>query len=108
MIQLAECRYCGEYRRAALREINDTIICYNCSSYAINKTIARCHLCEKMLPCEVHHVYGRRKSPLTIPLCCNCHRYVETTKVKRVVSEYFPSVCILFFLQEMVRDLLTF
>ncbi len=105
MIQLTECAKCEEYRRAALREIDDTIMCFNCSPYASNKPIARCHLCEKVLPCEVHHVYGRRKSPLTIPLCCNCHRHMETEKVRRVVSEYFPSVGILFILRELVISL---
>src|SRR5579864_3456160 len=89
MSHLAECTICGEYRRGTLRQLGSKIICFNCSNYAENKVLDRCTLCDKDLPCEQHHVYGRRVNPLTVPLCCNCHRWNKGPETILFVNNLF-------------------
>lgn len=105
MIQLAECVQCGEYRNGTLREIKEKPFCYNCATYADNKPMQRCFLCNGMYPSENHHVLGRRNSPLTVPLCCNCHRWVENTpEVKLLLAEHLPLLEQIFSLRALTGE----
>ena len=75
----ASCYLCGEYRKSALRLNGEKVVCYNCSSYAENRQQEYCLSCNTLLPCEKHHVYGRKVNPLfCVWLCVNCHRYIES------------------------------
>lgn len=68
-----QCAYCPERRYHALRIIDGVTVCFNCSPYAARRKIMTCYVCKRELPCEMHHVKGRKYND-TIPFCLNCHR----------------------------------
>jgi hypothetical protein len=92
MIHLAECVHCGEFRYGTLRDVQGEILCFNCSDYADTHTRALCLLCGRIRPCEMHHVYGRRNDPLTVPLCCNCHRWDKGLMIIRWMNDIAQSL----------------
>lgn len=67
----ANCKQCGEFRKAALRK-SEATLCHNCA----DKTHANgfCWICRRNhLPLEHHHLAGRKHASLTVPICLNCH-----------------------------------
>lgn len=65
------CQECGEYAGAALRAIGGVCICANCADTYHRHAV--CAVCARYAASEQHHVATWRQSPLTIPVCLNCH-----------------------------------
>ncbi len=69
--EYASCPLCGEYHTEALRRGG---LCANCAGVDPSKDRGPCLVCgERDLPLQNHHVAGRRKSDITVPICLNCH-----------------------------------
>ena len=74
------CKICGEARLAALKQEDNTTVCYSCSeSYNHNRhKQGMCFLCGRCGYTESHHVFTKKVHPVTVPLCINCHRCIES------------------------------
>ena len=64
---------------------NGEIVCANCVGRERGRPERRCVRCETVAPFEVrgHHIHGRRNSPETVAICCNCHRIVHGLDMAR-------------------------
>jgi hypothetical protein len=69
----AVCRKCGETASAALLAGQDgRVVCVNCLDTTHPRRL--CTVCDKLLPCDLHHVASRTRYPtFRTPLCLNCH-----------------------------------
>ncbi len=69
--EYASCPRCGEYHIEALRRGG---LCANCAYVDPAKGRGPCLVCGGSdLPLQDHHIAGRRKSDVTVPICLNCH-----------------------------------
>jgi hypothetical protein len=84
-MRLAACTRCGELNPSALMRRNGVIICANCEAIERGRPKRLCVRCDETAPFERHHVHGRRKSPETAELCCNCHRIVHALDMTRAL-----------------------
>jgi hypothetical protein len=77
----AACGRCGEYYRAALRTVDNQVLCANCAD--VRHTHGRCTVCGAVAPSELHHVASARQLPdLTVPVCLNCHRILSARQYR--------------------------
>lgn len=70
------CSHCSEDRYNALHDVNGETLCYCCSPYAKKRKHMFCYACKQVRAAEMHHIFGK-STPITVPLCLNCHRCIH-------------------------------